>query len=451
MAVDDLYGRARQALERGRYDYAIELLREVLRRDPSYPEARILLRASERRRLEEKGRSILSTLGLVPRAVITALRAALSKPPGKLEAFEDYLEANPNSFWALMAAARAARAAGLGQEAVNLYKDALNLRPNNTKTLRALGDTLRETGDHEEALKYLTRLAELMPADRDLQREVRDLAASDHMAAHEMAPGKSFREMIRDKEQAAELEQSGRMAVTMDDLHRRVAEAEKELAESPDNVNRILTLAKLYVDTDQWEKAHKLLRQKHRELPDNYEIRERLGDVQLRMYELAAARLEERLQKNPNDSAAKSKKQELDRRRVELALREYSWRISQHPTDRHLRLLIGRAYFEAGQYNEAIAAFQNAAQDARFAEESISMLGRCFLEKAQYDLALEQFERAIQAHPETDEQRKELLYYQAQTYEKMGKQQEALEIYKKLYSQDITFKDVSAKVEALSG
>jgi tetratricopeptide (TPR) repeat protein len=49
-----------------------------------------------------------------------------------------------------------------------------------------------------------------------------------------------------------------------------------------------------------------------------------------------------------------------------------------------------------------------------------------------------------------DYEGKQLRYSQAEALEKMGNSEEALKIYKKIYSQDINFLDVSEKVESLS-
>jgi tetratricopeptide (TPR) repeat protein len=375
MAVEDLYAKACDAVERANYPYAIELFREVLRQNPQFPDARIALRGTERRRLQEKGSSAISlSVGLV----VTTIKGQLSSARQKLEVYEDYLEKGPNSFWALTHAAAAARKAGLLGEAVTVYKDALRLKPDHKRTLRALGDVLVEAGQHQEALKYLVRLSSLEPTNGELQKEVRDLAATEHMTTYEMESATSFRDMIRDREEAARLEQSGRMAVTMDDLKGRVVTEEKELAEHPHNVTRILGLAKLYQDTGQLAKAQRLVRDEHQAQPGNYEIRERLGDVQLLMYDEAVKKAAAASQQKPDDAEAKAKLDELVKRRREFAAKEYKWRLQQHPTDRHLQLELGRVYLESGSYNEAIAAFQNAGQDARYELESWKMLGLCF-------------------------------------------------------------------------
>ncbi|NLW51196.1 MAG: tetratricopeptide repeat protein [Candidatus Brocadiaceae bacterium] len=450
MAVEDLYTKACDAVERANYDYAVELFREVLRHTPDYPNARMALRGTERRRIQEKGRSVGALLTGPLRAAVTALKGAAAKAPKRIEIFEDYLETNPNSFWALSRVAAAAVKAGHKEEGVNLYRDALKVKPTDKAALRAVGDVLIDMGQHQEALKYLNRLAGLDPKDRDLQREVRDLSATQHMVSHDMESAESFRDMIRDKTMAEQLEAKGRMAVTMDDLRRSIEEAERELAEHPTNVPRILGLAQKYLDTGQLPKAQAFLREKHKALPDNYEVREKLGDAQLLAHEATVRAAQEAARANPADEAAGQKARDLQQRLRAFRIKEYNWRLSQHPTDRHIQLMLGRAYFDDGKYNEAIAACQIAAQDARFELESFKILGQAFLHKKQFDLALEQFGRAIASHGEMDDEGKDLYYCQAEALEAMGNREEALKVYKRIYSQDINFRDVAAKVDALS-
>ena len=51
---------------------------------------------------------------------------------------------------------------------------------------------------------------------------------------------------------------------------------------------------------------------------------------------------------------------------------------------------------------------------------------------------------------EMDDEGKDLYYCQAEALEAMGNREEALKVYKRIYSQDINFRDVAAKVDALS-
>jgi tetratricopeptide (TPR) repeat protein len=100
-------------------------------------------------------------------------------------------------------------------------------------------------------------------------------------------------------------------------------------------------------------------------------------------------------------------------------------------------------------YDGAIAAFQIAVRDPGLEVEGATMLGQCFTAKGQYDLAVEQYNRAISNRPQLDSTGMQLHYLLASALELMGDKEQALKIYKKLYSNDISFRDVAQKVDAL--
>jgi tetratricopeptide (TPR) repeat protein len=435
-------------VERANYGWAVKLFREVLRHTPDHPEARAALRMTERRLLESKGGGMNAVMAPL-HGLLASLKMLIAKPRKKLEICEDYLEKHPNSFWALMAAGSAARKAGLDSVAAGLVRDALRLKPDDKGGLRVASDMFREMGENAEALKYLSRLSHLNPTDRDLIAEVRDLEAAGHMAAHRVEDAESFRDMVRDKGEAESFEKSRRMAVTLDDLQGEVAQLEKELQENPKQLNRILRLAQLYVDTGDTMKAADFLKEKQELLPDNYEVREKLGDVRLQVLDGAIKAARQRCEQNADDAGAKQEVEALQKRRTGYALQEYNWRLQQHPTDGQLQMKLGELNVETGDYNQAIAMFQQLAGDARYALRVRRMLGMCFMKKGQHDLAVAQFASALENHPAMDDEGKDLRYLQAQALEGVGKTEDALQIYKNIYSQDIGFRDVAQKVETL--
>ncbi len=318
MAVEDIYAKACEAVERNNLDYAVKLFRQVLAARPDYQDARAALRMTERRRMEGKSSAVTAPID----AALTTLKTLIGSARKKLEAYEDYLEKHPNSFWGLMNAAGAARKAGLQGEAANVYKDALRFKPDDKSALRRLSDTLHEMGEDAEAVKFLGRLSALQPQNRELGDELRDLEASTHMAAHRVEQANSFRDLIRDKDEAERFEKEGRMAVTTDDLRREIASQEKELEANPNQVNRILRVAQLYEDVGEPQKALELLTEKRQALPDNYEIREKLGDIAIHLADAQIAGVRRKLEVEPGSPAVEKRLAELISRRDKYALDE---------------------------------------------------------------------------------------------------------------------------------
>ena len=448
MAVKDLYDKACEAANKGNYEYAIELFREVLRLEPEHPGARVLLRGTERRRLSEIN-SFMGTVGCYVKSIPPMVKALIQYKDARkrLEHWEDVLETSPNNMSALMAAAKSAREAGLKEVAVTVLKDILSLQADNKAALREVGDVLEESGRTKEALTALLKLSELEPNDRFIMQRLRNIEAKAHMQETHLEEAKSFRDTIRDKDSAEEAE---RKFETVEERRgKHVLAAEEELAQEPDNANKIIRLAALYEQEGALDKALRLLKEADARMPNTYTIRERLGDLRMRFFEDARRKAEKQLEQDPKNEALKKKRQDLAAGGIELAVREYSWRVEEHPTDVGLRFKLGNALYEAGQMDKAIACFQQATKDPKLQVDAMLMLGRCFLGKRQFDLAVQQFERVIARHPGLDEQGMNLHYLLGETLEMQGKKNEALVIYKKIYSHDISFKDISHKVESL--
>ena len=450
MAVKDLYDKACEAFNKGNYDYAVELYREVLRLSPDYANARVLLRGTERRRLAERGSSIVATLVNRIKGFWPLLKARLhGKSPAKqLECCEDCLETNPSRIGALMMAGRAAAAAGYNESAIAIFKDVLSLRANHKKALRALAEAFEQAGQIKEALAALLRLAPMVPTDRELQMRIKNLQATQHMQTTGMDHAETFRDLIRDQEVAKE---SVRRLESLEERRaREIAQARQAVEQDPANTTKITHLALLYRREGDPNSAFKVLKAGHERMPDDYEIREQLGELQLQMYDAAVSRIEQQLQQDPDNQALKDKKQDLLTRRKKYAVHEYGWRVERHPTDYGLRMQLGKALLEVGDYNGAIAAFQNAAKDSKLQLEACCMLGRCFAAKNQFDLTFEQLHRAAAMHPRLDETGLEINYLMADALDRMGDREQALKLYKKIYASDISFRDVAEKVESLS-
>jgi tetratricopeptide (TPR) repeat protein len=85
---------------------------------------------------------------------------------------ERLLACDPDSAWALAAAARAERALGQEPQAIAFYKRALELSPDDVETLRSLADLYAESGKKEEQLKSLRQILAIKPQEKDVREYV---------------------------------------------------------------------------------------------------------------------------------------------------------------------------------------------------------------------------------------------------------------------------------------
>ena len=243
-------------------------------------------------------------------------------------------------------------------------------------------DALKEMGDNAEALSTWRAWPRLETKNRTLGDELRNLEADAHMATHRVEEARNFRDLIRDKDEAARMEQSGRMSVTVDDLHREIAAQEKELATNPNQANRSTApgpaLRRRWRAEEGPEPAEPEAPGAAGQLRDP----QKLGDVAIGLADLQIASVTKQLAAAPNNAALEAKLAELKERKNKYALEEIEWRRPT-PTDRPCMRKLAQLQFDMGEYNQAIGSFQGLTQDARFAIEAARMLGLCFMRKGQ--------------------------------------------------------------------
>ncbi len=129
------------------------------------------------------------------------------------------------------------------------------------------------------------------------------------------------------------------------------------------------------------------------------------------------------------------------------SLEEKRSQVEQYPTNLALRFELGEMYLEAGMLDEAIGQFQLSVKLPAKRVESQRHLAGCFRKKRLFDLALDQLRAAAEGMREMTDLKKEVLYMLAGVYEDMGRAEDALREYQKIYGADITYKDVAKKVE----
>jgi tetratricopeptide (TPR) repeat protein len=156
-----------------------------------------------------------------------------------------------------------------------------------------------------------------------------------------------------------------------------------------------------------------------------------------------------RLRKESEDEGAREKLARLEEKRGELRLSEYGRRVRQHPTDLSLRSRYGKALYDAGRLDEAIAEFQKAVNDPKGRVQALAHLGGCFRKKGLHDLAVKQYGQALEGASDADKSTLELRYRLGEVLEEKGAAAEALAEYSRIYERDINFRDVAQKIGSL--
>jgi tetratricopeptide (TPR) repeat protein len=78
----------------------------------------------------------------------------------------------------------------------------------------------------------------------------------------------------------------------------------------------------------------------------------------------------------------------------------------------------------------------------------MNLLAQAFAKRGMNDLAARKLQEALKEKLTFDEEAKELRYQLGIVLDKMGKKEEAIEQFKVIYEQDISYRDVMARVDA---
>ncbi|HEY8175990.1 MAG TPA: tetratricopeptide repeat protein [Gemmatimonadaceae bacterium] len=110
---------------------------------------------------------------------------------------------------------------------------------------------------------------------------------------------------------------------------------------------------------------------------------------------------------------------------------------------------LGVAYKEMGLVDEAISEFQKALRGPEKRVRTYEAIGQCFIEKGNYQMAATILARGLNEKGMDDDQLVGVLYLLGRANEALGKGDEAMQYYQRVFVVDITFQDVADRLSAL--
>jgi tetratricopeptide (TPR) repeat protein len=252
----------------------------------------------------------------------------------------------------------------------------------------------------------------------------------------------SFRDVLRNKEEAVSLEQEQRVQKTEDVAGRLIEEYEGRLQTEPDSQKLLRSLAELYTQKNQFDRALEYYQRLKNTGPGDATLDRAVADATVRQFDFQLAQL------NPfaPDHAEQIARIQAEKSAFQLA--DCQQRAEKYPTDLAIRFELGQLYLQAGKIAEAIAEFQKAQQNPHKRIAAMSCLAQCFAKRKMYDLAARKLQDALKEKPVFDDEKKDLTYQLGCVLESMGKKEEAIEQFKIIYEMDISYRDVGAKVDA---
>ena len=445
-----LFTRGSDALSRENLDYAITLLNQALELEPAFYECRRALRDAQFRKAGEGGtgffKKMLNRAGSSPQEA--KARMAMGKNPAEAMAIaEQMLNGDPNSATAHRLIVDAGNALELPRTVALSYETLVKNSPKDKQLVIEFAQACAAIGEASRAEKILMDLMRELPGDGDLRTALKDLSARktmDEGGYSALADGSgSYRDILKDKKEAASLEQEKRVQKSEDNVERLLAEYEARLKTEPNNFKLVRSLAELYTQKKQFDRALSLYdRVKASDMGNDPSLDQAIAHTIVKRFDSQLEQL------NPFDPEHAAQVEKLKADKLAYQVAECQKRVEKYPTDLAIRYEMGALYFQIGKITEAIQEFQKAKGNPYKRLGAMSYLAQCFAKRKMFDMAARTLQEAIKEKPTFDEEKKDLIYNLGTVLESMGKKEEALEQYKQIYEQDAGYKDVSAKVEA---
>ncbi len=444
-----LFTKGNDALQRDNFDYAIDLFNQILAKEPAIYECRKALRTAQMRKAGSRSgffKKMLSSAGSSP--MVAKGHMALSKDPAEaLRIAEQILNGDPTNSGAHKLVAEAAAALELPKTAVLSLEMLAANSPKDRDVAIKFANALADSGDVGRAEKLLAHLSSKFPQDNELAQAHKDISARqtlDEGGYDALADGTgSYRDILKDKEEAVSLEQQNRQVKTEDVAERLIGEYETRLKTEPKNLKLLRSLAELCTQKKQFDRALSYYEQiKSSEVGGDASLDRNIADTMVRKFDHQASLLDP----NAPDYAEKAARLQAEKQAYQLA--ECQKRAERFPTDLQIRFELGQLYFQAGKIGEAIQEFQKAQGNPQRRIAAMNFLAQCFAKRRMFDLATRTLQNALKEKLVFDEEKKELIYNLGCVLEGMGKKDEAIKQFELIYEVDIGYRDVGAKVDA---
>jgi len=457
VALKDLDTRLQKQIENARKavdknpSYAVDILSNIVSRNPACLDARKILRQAQQR--ATKGRTkglggLLSKVTSIPFSM--GSESKIKKDPEKaMESAEKMLNANPENVTGHKILGAAAEELELFSTAVFAYEAVRKIEPKNTENIKALMNVYIKTGECEEAIRIGDAAYRANPADDEVQALIKKASVEQTMEKGRWEEDESFREKLKDEDESQKLEQAGRAKTGESGLRSLIDEAKKGVEAEPENMNYYREIASNYRKLGDYDSAMEWVGKARKLEAGRADVNlERLmGTLKREKMQKAIAEAEERLESNPDDAALQAELEKLRAEERAFRLEQCENLVQRYPNEYSYRYELGELYFEDGETDKAIKELQMAQRSPKVRVGALILLGKAYLDKGFHDLAAEQLTTAKSEIPGMTDQKKDVLYQLGSAYEQQGDMDKAMVEFKALYGADISYRDVSRKID----
>jgi tetratricopeptide (TPR) repeat protein len=268
-----------------------------------------------------------------------------------------------------------------------------------------------------------------------------------------------------------------------------VKEANRKLQQNPKDPEALRTLADVYYDDQDWDKAMKTygilmdlvatqseineyevtlrhgiaaLQLKHYEDAykslvvarslegDDFELHYNLGYLEMRRqnYEKAASLLQAAYEQKPDHVQTHRYLGQTYYRTKQYkeAINALRPLVDAHPDDKESIFIMAHAYYELGQQDQARRLFSHLRPDPTYGPRASLMAGSIQMKNRQFDQAREDFELGLKHEQVQQEVALELKYRLAAAYTKLQDVEQALPLLEEIYQIRPDYKDVGQQL-----
>jgi tetratricopeptide (TPR) repeat protein len=441
------FEHARTATQTGNYSYAIELFARGLKFNPASMEAHEALYEAGIRYLQSGGK---------PAAGKEVKAIDGPNPADRMAAYEFAWAKDLNNlaiaFKLLQAVARVDQKE-FGQWLAPRVFAMITKAKKQNKSLWIHGnDLFVEVDAWKEAFAAAEKAIAIDPSDSDLISQLNELSAQRSMAEGGFNQSRGseagdFRKLIKNADEQAALEDENSLAGGAS-AERALERAKNEFEANPESPEAVNKYAQLLRRTDQAEEDAIAIEvyMTGFEKTGQYRFRMAAGDVRMSRMAKRLRKLEETA---PDGEEATSLKAEL------LALRadEYGERVAKYPTDRGIKFELGLIEYERGNFEDAMAMFQQCKDEAKYRTRATHMLGKCFSHEGWHQEAVGEFREALGYTDGAEKEREMPIRYDlmlslidlARESNSMEEAREAAEICSAIVRKDIGYRDIRVK------
>ena len=448
-AVREMFDKTDFAVARGNLDYAIEMLMQCVKAEPNFTKGRQVLRAVQMKRAEGTGGfSRAFTAARTTPALTKAKMLAGNDPVEAMNLAEQILCDDPRNGGALLLLAEAATNAGFPETTAQTLDHYIKLHPRDTKTLHWLARTYTIVERHAQARDIYERILKLHPNDFEAQKGVQDAVAHGAMQKGGWENAESYRDVIKDKDEAIALEQQSRVVRAEDMIENLIKENIEKLAKEPESAVIQRELGKLYGQKGDFDSALKYLEKIfNAEGGSDPSLEEEISEIRVNRIKARSEALKKQLADKPSRAAELEKQiADTEQEHDKLLLTNAERLVERYPNDLMYRYDLGALYVKIGNPQAAIEQFQKSVGQPQRRVASLNFLGQCFQQLGLHDLAADQYMKAAEELPSMDGLKKDILYNLGQTYEAIGQPEKAIAEYKKIAAVDFSFRDVREKI-----